>query len=177
MCSENVACNDDVCVMSEYNRIMTNVMSSGDRTALLKILRTKIAEAEAVVEEAQRRVDGLRIAYAELEAFLKSETRLPSPGSPTAGVEESAPSSSEAVRRIMSEDRRVWSIGELLDAFHERGWLTTGTNPGATLRATVHRLSKAGEIIMIERGRYQMKSGHTQDIRRDSDPIMRNTIP
>lgn len=177
MCSENVACNDDVCVMSEYNRIMTNVMSSGDRTALLKILRTKIAEAEAVVEEAQRRVDGLRIAYAELEAFLKSETRLPSLGSPTEGAEESAPSSSEAVRRVMSQDHRVWGIGELLDALEERGWMPTGVNPGATLRATVHRLSKAGEIVMIERGRYQMKSSHMQDMRSDSDPIMRNTIP
>lgn len=135
--------------------------NSSNSNTVLEGLRHKIMEAESQAEEAKRRVDALRIAYVEVEALL---TGVAVTENVTDSIPTSTPSSSEAVRLVMTEKPRVWNIAELTAELNRRGWMPKGANPDATLRATVHRLGKAGTIEVVDRGRYRILTDHSEPV-------------
>ncbi len=133
--------------------------TSLDYNAVLEGLRHKIVEAESQAEEAKRRVDALRIAYVEVEALLMGVAVTENV---TDSIRTSTPNSSEAVRLVMTENPRVWNVSELTAELNRRGWMPKGANPDATLRATVHRLGKAGTIEVVDRGRYRILTDRSE---------------
>jgi hypothetical protein len=116
-------------------------MNSGN--TVLDELREKINEAELQLSDAQRRAETLRIACAEVEAVISSVT------GPT-------PSTSKAVRVVISESRQVWTVSGLTEALARRGWSPHGVTPDATIRTALYRLKKAGVIEVVNRGRYRI---------------------
>jgi hypothetical protein len=136
-----------------YHMELQSAGTSSNRNAVLEGLRHKIMEAESQVQEAQRRVEALRIAYAEVEALL---TGVAVTGNVTDPIRTPTPRSSDAVRIVMAENPRVWNVAELTAELRRRGWMPKGANPDASLRATIHRLGKIGTIEVVERGRYRI---------------------
>ena len=120
-----------------------------DNNAVLEGLLHKIKETELQIKEAQVRLKALSIAYSEVEALLTGAVV-------TENVVDRIPGSSDAVRIVMAENPRVWNVAELTAELNKRGWMPKGTNPDASLRATIHRLGKIGTIEVVERGRYRI---------------------
>lgn len=135
--------------------------NSSNSNTVLEGLRHKIMEAESQVEEAQRRVDALRIAYVEVEALLTGVAVTGNVADPSRAP---TPSSSDAVRIVMAENPRVWNVAELTAELNKRGWMPKGTNPDASLRATIHRLGKIGTIEVVERGRYRIVTDSSEPV-------------
>lgn len=133
----------------------SQVHTAGEQGLILEGLRKKLAEAEAQAEESLRRAEALRIACAEVEDLVK-DAAIHRDVVPAA----SAPSSSEAVRIVMTEDPRIWRSSELLAELNRRGWPPTGANPDATLRSAIQRLCKAGTVETVDRGRYRVAADH-----------------
>ena len=134
---------------------------SFNSNAVLEGLRHKLVEAESQAEEAKKRVDALRIAYVEVEALL---TGVAVTENVTDSIRTSTPSSSEAVRLVMTENPRVWTVSELTTELNKRDWMPKGADPRATLRATVHRLGKAGTIEAVDRGRYRILTDRSEPV-------------
>ena len=119
----------------------------------LEALRDKLADAESKMATLQECIDKLRIACTEVEALMGQAA---DPEILCSRESRRVPNASEAVRLVMEAIPKVWSIAELGGELASRGWSPRGVNPEASLRATVHRLTKAGDLRVVDRGRYQI---------------------
>jgi len=127
-------------------------VSNSSNEATLEALRDKLAIAESEMAALQKRIDALRTACTEVEALMG---QAPDPKI-VYSQKDGVPNASEAVRLVMKAIPKVWSIAELGNELASRGWSPKGINPDASLRATVHRLTKAGDLRVVDRGRYQI---------------------
>ena len=108
-------------------------------------LQDKIKEAEQQAEVDPQRIEALRIACAEVEAEL---SRIAHYGC--------VPSYAQAIRIVLAEDPRAWTVAELSSALYERGWHPGGVIPDRSLRAALARLKEVGDIERVDRGRYKI---------------------
>ncbi|WP_276942269.1 hypothetical protein [Ferrimicrobium acidiphilum] len=127
-------------------------VSNSSNEATLEALRGKLAIAESEMGALQKRIDALRTACTEVEALMgqAADPKI------LCSREGRIPTASEAVRLVMEAIPKVWNIAELGGELASRGWSPSGVNPEASLRATVHRLTKAGDLRVVDRGRYQI---------------------
>ena len=127
-------------------------VSNSSNEATLEALRGKLAIAESEMGALKKRIDALRTACTEVEALMgqAADPKI------LCSREGRIPTASEAVRLVMEAIPKVWNIAELGGELASRGWSPSGVNPEASLRATVHRLTKAGDLRVVDRGRYQI---------------------
>lgn len=119
-----------------------------DDTGALELAVQLLAEmetAEHVVDEAERRVQGIKKwIYGLVEMFPAVEDLLPPDFDTT---DDPRPRGASAVLRVLMDNTGRWySVPAIVDMLDRRDWLPNSSKPANAVRTALERLVERGDI-------------------------------
>jgi hypothetical protein len=144
-------------------------MKANDLTRMLDSLKAEQAEAEAQLAQLQHRVASLRQAVSGIEGLLQlhkpdesasvgesmlEPARDTAHASPNGRAEVDRPTSTEAVRRVLVETRKPWTVKAMTEELNRRGWSPKSNSPEDAVRTAMARAWRAdsSDIIRLPEG-------------------------
>jgi hypothetical protein len=155
-------------------RATRSIASKSRSTGLRQIvdrLKAELAQAEEAESKAHERVEALRIALREIEAFMgkapqprgandapaTSRRRRRATTSSTRGRRRK--SLAENLKNIMASRPGPWRATEIISQARASGKLAGLSNPSQAVRAALRRMVEAGELKHVARGLYALSGG------------------